>query len=89
MARLRFQHGGVCRSSRIRGVGGVAVKPIVDVRSYPLSHCWFCGGRLPPTYTSVVKRGMNLPVHYGCRPEAMSIVVEDHADFLEPGYPIG
>jgi hypothetical protein len=57
-------------------------------------HCWYCGKQLDAVFTTVRKRGVDCRVHPECRPEAMSVVVEDNPDtFVVPPFvdelPIG
>jgi hypothetical protein len=53
--------------------------------SFPAAHCWFCAGRLPPTFTTILRNGVHVRVHYGCRVEAEAVaghavIVEEQED---------
>lgn len=62
---------------------------VVDLRRFPVSHCWFCGLRLGAVFTSVRRRGIDLRVHPTCRPEAATVVVEDTVPAFVSELPIG
>lgn len=62
---------------------------VMDPNRFSPARCWFCDKPLDQVFTTIVKRGINFRVHPECRPEALTVVVEDHAEFLEPGYPLG
>lgn len=49
-------------------------KPLIDSHRYTPSDCWYCGGQLPPAFTTVEKNGVRHRVHYGCRAPAEDIV---------------
>lgn len=46
---------------------------VIDPHRFAASVCWFCRGPLPPTFTTIMRKGARVQVHLGCRLEAEAI----------------